>query len=440
MTNQQREELAVCSRTQVVTTAIPDRTLAIVFWGGVLACCAWILQLPVFPSEDGPVHMYYATVLAKLLRGGPGPLHDAFVIRHLLPPYSLYYYLLIALLSIFPAVLTEKLTAAILVITLAAGFRALCKVVGPNGRVVSLLILPVLLNWPLFMGFQNYVLSIGITLGALAVWFSKARKRRSLFLLLVAAVILAHPVPLAALVMVCVVDLFGRWWRRPRSRDLFSPAWRLDLMTLGAACVLMSYVALFTEGSKVRSNLLHHINPALAVKQYIALYGLGLFARISGASLLYTALLYCCLALAIVMVVRSFRSRSQHWSDHPQRTPADAMTVAILLFLLVLPFMPDTMNGGYYFNTRMLILAWCGLAASGAGGPTASPRWRALVTITSALALVVTLVLAQIRIVPTARRAALAEQVPLSFPGSNALLLAATAYQADPVLRFRPLE
>ncbi len=425
-------QLSNTAAAKPTTHPLPDSLL---FWAGVLASCVWILLLPVFPSEDGPVHLYYATVLAKLLHGAHGPLTAAFVIRHVLPPYSLYYYLLIVLLAVFPAVLVEKLVAAIIVVTLAAGFRALCTAAGKNGAITSFLILPVLLNWPLFMGFQNYVLSVGITMVALAVWFAHSRYRRPVFLLLVAAVVLAHPVPLVALLAVCAIDLSGR---------RFGPAdaaaaerrrgWRLDLLTLAGACVLMSYVALFTQGDKVRSNLLHHIHVTLALRQFATLYGLGLFARISGPTLVYTGLLYGCMAIGVFLTLRSWRVRAGGWR------PVDALAMATLLFLLVLPALPDTMNGGYYFNTRMLILAWCGVAASASGGPPLSRRWRSLVMATSALALVVTLVLAQQRVVPTARRAAIAERIPVQATDVNALLLPATPYQADPVLRFRPLE
>jgi hypothetical protein len=51
-----------------------------------------------------------------------------------------------------------------------------------------------------------------------------------------------------------------------------------------------------------------------------------------------------------------------------------------------------------------------------------------------------TLVLAQVRIAPEARRAAEAERAPIVRTGENALLLPATDYEADPKLRFRPLE
>ncbi len=100
---------------------------------GVAACCAWILSLPVFPSEDGPVHMYYATVMTKLLSGAHGPLGDAFRIRHLLPPYSLYYYILIGLMQMFPAVVVEQLAVCIVVVTMASGFRFLCSAAGRMG-------------------------------------------------------------------------------------------------------------------------------------------------------------------------------------------------------------------------------------------------------------------------------------------------------------------
>jgi hypothetical protein len=44
------------------------------------------------------------------------------------------------------------------------------------------------------------------------------------------------------------------------------------------------------------------------------------------------------------------------------------------------------------------------------------------------------------RIAPEARRSAKAERAPILRSGENAILLPATGYEADPRLRFRPLE
>jgi hypothetical protein len=411
----------------------------VVFGLGVLACCAWILWLPVFPSEDGPAHVYYATVMAKLLSGSHDPLAEAFRIRHLLPPYSLYYYMLIVLLQFFPAVLVEQIIVCITVVIMAAGFRHMCIAAGRNGLWTAFLVLPLLLNWPLFMGFQNYCLSIGLCFWAVGTWFGRHRYRRAPFLFLVILVVLTHPVPLLPLTAVCGIDLAGRWILRPVGNDERAKAaaiWWRDLVTLGCACACMSYVLLFTQTNKVRENLLVHVHPIMSVMKYSTLYGLGLFARASAATLVYTALLFAVLFLSLIVAARGFLYR-----EGPLRwRPADALLLATLALIVVLPFLPDTMNGGFYFNNRFLILVWCGAIAASSGGTAFAPRLRMLFVILGCAALGYTLVLAQVRIAPEARRAAEAEWAPIVRRGENAILLPASDYEADPTLRFRPLE
>jgi hypothetical protein len=411
----------------------------VVFGLGVLACCGWILWLPVFPSEDGPVHVYYATVMGKLLSGSHAPLAEAFRIRHLLPPYSLYYYLLIALLKFFPAVLVEQIIVCITIAIMAAGFRYMCMAAGPNGRWTAFLVLPLLLNWPLFMGFQNYCLSIGLCFWAVGTWFGRHKYRRALFLFLVILVVLTHPVPLLPLAVVCGIDLAGRWILRPAAEDARAKAavnWWRDLVTLGCACACMSYVLLFTQTNKVRENLLTHVHPLMSVTKFSTLYGLGLFARISATTLAYTGLLIAALLFSLVLAARAFlhRDSTRRWR------PADALLLATLALIAVLPFLPDTMNGGFYFNNRFLILVWCGAIAAASGGVAFAPWVRALFVTLGCVTLAYTLVLAQIRIAPEARRAAEAERAPIVRTGENAILLPASDYEVDPTLRFRPLE
>jgi hypothetical protein len=198
----------------------------------------------------------------------------------------------------------------------------------------------------------------------------------------------------------------------------------------------MSYVLLFTETNKVRENLLIHIHPMMSIMKYSTLYGLGLFARASAATLVYTALLFAVLFLALLLAIRSFLH-----SGHGRRwRPTDALLFATLALLIVLPFLPDTMNGGFYFSNRFLIFVWCGAIAAASAGRAFAPRLRLLFLVMGYGILAYTLVLAQVRIAPEARRAAEAERAPVLRRGENALLLPATDYEADPKLRFRPLE
>lgn len=42
---------------------------SLLFIGIVSVYCVWIFSIPIFPTQDGPVHLYYTTVLAKLFSG-----------------------------------------------------------------------------------------------------------------------------------------------------------------------------------------------------------------------------------------------------------------------------------------------------------------------------------------------------------------------------------
>src|ERR1039457_7576946 len=84
-----------------------------VLWGwaanALLVCTAMVvLTAPVFPSQDGPVHLYYVDVIRSLLTHS-GPYAGYFEIKGLLTPYSLEYFALLVLEMAFPPALSEKL-------------------------------------------------------------------------------------------------------------------------------------------------------------------------------------------------------------------------------------------------------------------------------------------------------------------------------------------
>jgi hypothetical protein len=62
------------------------RRNAFLFTALVALICAWVLSLPVFPSQDGPAHKFYAGVLGQELFGDP--YGHAYRIRMPVPPYA----------------------------------------------------------------------------------------------------------------------------------------------------------------------------------------------------------------------------------------------------------------------------------------------------------------------------------------------------------------
>ena len=93
----------------------------------LLAATALILwAAPVFPSQDGPAHLYYVDVLRGVLTHS-APYAQYFRIKSLLTPYVLEYYSLLALELIFPAATSEKVLLCGYVLLFGFGFRYLVE-------------------------------------------------------------------------------------------------------------------------------------------------------------------------------------------------------------------------------------------------------------------------------------------------------------------------
>src|SRR4051812_4127416 len=168
----------------------------IVFAALVATLCAWILTLPLFPSQDGAAHVYYAEVSRDLLQGHPAFAHD-FRIARPFPPYSLHAYLLMALLQGASPEMAEKLLACLCVIVGALGLAYLARQLGRSAAAVAALASPFLLHRWIFLGFYGYALGVGVALAAIGVWMrpQKSSRHRAMFLILTALTLFAHPVP-----------------------------------------------------------------------------------------------------------------------------------------------------------------------------------------------------------------------------------------------------
>src|SRR5947199_10196073 len=64
----------------------------------VAAYCAWVFSLPLFPTQDDAMHLYYTKVTQHLLFHSPR-FGAAYLIRIPPPPYVVHYALLLVLTS-----------------------------------------------------------------------------------------------------------------------------------------------------------------------------------------------------------------------------------------------------------------------------------------------------------------------------------------------------
>src|ERR1700712_5538131 len=95
-----------------------------VFAALLLISLLTVVTCRIFPSQDGPLHLYYAEVTRNLLLG-TGHYQSGFVISHFLTPYILQTGVLVALDQLFDPLLSEKLLVCLYIILFCLGFRYL---------------------------------------------------------------------------------------------------------------------------------------------------------------------------------------------------------------------------------------------------------------------------------------------------------------------------
>ncbi len=402
------------TRTLLLPQARPRNFLG-AFVCLVALYCWWVSSLPVFPTQDGGVHLYYVDVIRYVLSGSRS-FGAFYFIRHPLPPYVVHYAILLALTKFFSAAVAEKCVVCMIIVLTTFGFRFLAQSVGTNGGVTSLWIIPLALSWPLFMGFHNYCLSLGFSLWAWGTWLRARRRHKPalwcLFLLLVAMILFTHPVPLVFLIVVITADLLMRLVQQKLRTDstygeVFS-RYKSELIAAAFTYASLLYVALFVEKASTAHDLASHASRLGAVSALVRLRWMS-FATGGLYMQLYRCALAALLLLGFAIAARNFRKR---WRMR-RLDNSEIMLVCALGFALLLPLLPPNLNGSEHFSNRLPVLLWIIiLAAASADGKLATRFRTAAAGLACAFALV-TLGLANHFIRPVANEISLIERAPV---------------------------
>ena len=340
---------------------IEDGVLALI----LLAFVGWMLSLPCFPSTDGPVHMYYAHILSGLLFQGRSAYTTYFHIRHLLPPYSLYYYALVALSRWVPMPVADKLIICAYLILFVLGFRYLAHAIGPAGGLSSLFATLLLLNWSLGMGFLSFLLSLSISLWATGLWLRlmglPSPLRRAGFLCLGTVVMLTHPVPLLLLLLLTGTLLAVRLLQtcKRSGRFVWPACGKADLFTWTALSLNLIYIRRFSTPhpfdqeqpfvpEQYFGDVLRHLS--LYGREHALSFFLGRGPDILVYRLGLLAILFVSFGCALWQFVQN--RRMHRWTN------GDSLLVLGLSSVVILPFFPTELNQCYYFPDRLLGCLW----------------------------------------------------------------------------------
>ena len=355
-----------------------DKVCDRLFLLGLLAAAGFVLWLPLFPNGDGPVHLYYADVLWSLVRLQPEYAQD-YAIRHLLAPYLVHYLALVSFEHFVSPAMAEKLFIVVIFLTQAFGFRFLARRLGQGAAVACVWVLPLLFSWSLGGGFLNCCFATGVALWAFGVWTLLGRVASgrqmagglSAFALLLAVLVLSHPVPLLVLLLFTASDLLlsvlasrGRW------RLLVPQGVALALTC--AAFVAPVLLAQKGQAAAVLPEIGFHAD---VLQELVTGMRLGLFAGLSVHTLSgWLALVARAGLLAIVpgvilLLVLGYRPgpRRGQTGSLGLGDPARRLLLISVVFLAATVFFPRSLNHSYFFPQRMWDIVWLLVLACGAG-------------------------------------------------------------------------
>jgi len=405
-----------------------EPTHLLLFFALLALSCAFVLSLPVFPSQDGPMHVYFVHILGALISHAPSPYKSFFTIRSYIPPYSVYYYLLMLLMKLAPVALAERLMVCIIFVVQACGFRWLARALGPSAGLAALWSLPLLLNWPVAMGFQNFSLSLALSMWALGIWWrmrtDPTPQRLALFLLTVLFVVTAHPVPLLFVLAVTGLDLLFRYLA---TRSL--AALKLPIAGFCLACLGIPYVLHFSDKHRMAQNAGDSAARLDSLHRIIKLSTLGIFSGQSIGTYAYRIGLYLLFIAALGVGFRAMRARGL---KPVAFTLAHPWLLIALGGAVITCIAPSDMNGSHFFSDRLVLIPWlCALLAA-AVHPRLALRQQNILAALSAGTVLAVLWMANDRIRPIANEQAAARATPLNQPpGATGLLLGGTLTQAE---------
>ena len=174
---------------------------------GVHLLPVWILRY--FPTQDGPSHVYIATVLGSYFDPRQELLRRYYTVNLALFPNWLTSLLLVGLLHGVSLVIAEKALISLYLVGLPLAVRYALRGLGKNALWASVLVFPILYNDLFHRGFYNFAASVVIFFTIIGYWFryrcSMRARQLAVLTLMVLLLYFSHIVALVSLVITLIV-------------------------------------------------------------------------------------------------------------------------------------------------------------------------------------------------------------------------------------------
>ena len=352
----------------------------------LLACTAiLVLAVPVFPTQDGPVHLYYVDILRDLLRHS-GPFAQHFEIKRFLTPYVLEYYSLLGLETVFSATFSEKLLICVYIFAFGLGFRYLVESVAERNNPWTLVAIPYCMNLMLYSGFLNYCVGVALVLFLLGFWIRYWRqlcaRRITTLLVCFTLLLFTHPVP-AAVFLLAIGVHFGVDLARASAADLglwvscLRERWRPLAMIAFMAGTSAVWVSMFIDPSQQPSSAASKIAQyGRKITHYDWIHKLTTALNLSGITP-FTWPTYR-LGLALPLAISGLACLAGVWKHrgHVSSSAIALITASAICFTLYCfaPYAINGINGSSLFSDRFAIF-WIVFFAAAAAALHPPSRW-----------------------------------------------------------------
>jgi hypothetical protein len=421
----------------------PSLLVNLLLFALVASYCVWVFSLPLFPTQDGAIHLYYAQVLSHLL-SGPSVYSQFFAIRHPIPPYAFHYALLLGLSKFIQPLVAEQVVVCLTIVTFVYGFRAFSRNLGPSADIVTLWAVPLSLNWMLGMGFHNFCLSMGLGLWTAAAWLRAVRTRslRSwlLYCAFLVVILFTHPVPLLITVAFITCELLLRmsqlWSAGQAKQNLLNKCLhygRTDILFAIFSGLTLLYVTLFVKHDTAPRDLHAFHMPMKTVMSLAALKTLTLVGK-TRIGYAYRLSFYPILLIAIASALCGFRQR---WSTR-RFTVSDLILFGSLVLGIAVPLLPRSVNGSDYFADRLIIYVWIGALAAAACFRFTNRRSSRTVSAVAVFFSLTALALADHYVRPVSKQIAAWESVHSHPPGQFGIFLDSPGGPTTSTISFDP--
>jgi len=147
------------------------------FWTMVLVHLIPVFSYSIYPTLDGPAHVYNSRLLLNLLQGDE--LTSAlFALNGEIVPNWFSHATMAGLHTLFPALLAEKFIQILCILLLPVTARFLVRSIKPKAYWAGFLFFPFAHSFAFYLGFYNYCLGLSFYFAVTALWLRGWQQER----------------------------------------------------------------------------------------------------------------------------------------------------------------------------------------------------------------------------------------------------------------------